>query len=69
MPPRQSFVHGCDNVLVREHRVGVLHPVFAKIAHFLGDQSVAEAELRPAHLNHGCFLRAFDAARSGRSRS
>ena len=52
MPPRQSLVHRCDNVLVREHRIGVLHPVFTKIAHFLGDQSVAEAELRPPHLNH-----------------
>ena len=52
MPSRQSLVHRRDNVLVREHRVGVLHPVFTKIAHFLGDQSVAEAELRPPHLNH-----------------
>ena len=52
MPFRQSLVHGRDDVLVREHRVGVLHPIFTKIADLLGDQSVAEAELRPPHLNH-----------------
>ena len=32
--------------------IGVLHPVFAKIAHFLRNQPVAEAALRPSHLNH-----------------
>src|SRR5262245_64116657 len=52
MPPRQSFVHGRNNGFVVQHPVGLLHPVFVKIAHFRGDQSVAEAELCPSHLNH-----------------
>jgi hypothetical protein len=69
MPFRQCLIHGCNNGFIRQHRIGVLHPVFAKIAHFLGNQPVAEAELPPSHLNHDAFLTAFDAARSGRSRS
>jgi hypothetical protein len=40
----------------------MLHPVFAKITHFLGNQSIAEAELYPPHLNHVAAPRAFDAA-------
>lgn len=28
------------------------HPIFAKIAHFLGNQAVAKDQLRPSHLNH-----------------
>jgi hypothetical protein len=31
---RQGLVYGCDNVLVRQNRVGVRHPAFAKIADF-----------------------------------
>jgi hypothetical protein len=49
---RQCLVHGCDNLLIRQHFVGMCHPVFAKIAHFLGNQAVAETELSPPHLNH-----------------
>ena len=49
---RQSLVHRRNNGLIRQHRIGVLHPVFAKIAHLLGNQPVAEAELPPPHLNH-----------------
>jgi hypothetical protein len=37
MPFRQSLVHGGDNGLIRQHRIGVFHPAFAKIAHFLRD--------------------------------
>jgi hypothetical protein len=55
-----------DNVLVR-HLIGVLHPVFAKIADLLSDQPVAEAKLPSPHLNHAAS--SFDTARSGRSRS
>jgi hypothetical protein len=62
MPPRQRFVHRCDNLLVRQNLIGVLHPVFAQIAHLLGDQSVTEAELRSSHLNHVAASRAVDAA-------
>ena len=58
----QSLVHDCDDVLIRQHRVGVFHPVFAKIAHFFGDQPVAKAELRSAHLNHAVLPSTFDAA-------
>lgn len=32
--------------------VGVLHPLFAKIAHFFGDQAAAEAKPYPPHRNH-----------------
>jgi hypothetical protein len=43
MPPRQRFVHRSYDLFIRQHPVGMSHPVFAKIAHFLGDQPVAEA--------------------------
>ena len=39
-------------MFVRQHLIGVCHPAFAEIAHFLSDQSIAEAELRASHLNH-----------------
>jgi hypothetical protein len=42
---RQSLVHGRNNRFIRQHRIGVLHPAFAKIAHLLSNQPVAEAEL------------------------
>ena len=42
--------------------IGVSHPVFAKIAHFVSDQTIAEIELDPPHLNHAAPLSAFDAA-------
>src|SRR3954471_24802755 len=46
----------------------MLHPAFTKIAHFLGNQPISKTELPASHRDHG-LLRAFDAARSGRSRS
>ena len=52
----QGLVHDRDNLLVRKHRIGVLHPVFTQIAHLLGNQSVAEAELGSTHVNHAASL-------------
>jgi hypothetical protein len=52
MPFRQRLVHDHDNVLVRQYLIGVLHPVFAKIADLLRDQPVPEAKLPSPHLNH-----------------
>jgi hypothetical protein len=51
----QCLVHGCNDIFIRQHRIGVLHLVLTKIAHFLGDQAVAETELPPPHLNHAAF--------------
>ena len=65
----QGVVHGRHDLLIRQHLIGVPHPVFAQIAHLFGDQSVAEAALGAPHLNHDFFLRDFDAATSGRSSS
>jgi len=62
MPPRQRLVNCRHDLLVRQHLIGVRHPLFAKIAHFLGDQPIAEAELCSPHLNHAVAPRAFDAA-------
>ena len=67
MPPRQRFVHRSYDLFIRQHPVGVFHPTFAKIAHFFGDQPVAKAELRSAHLNHVVLLSAFERG-SGRSK-
>jgi hypothetical protein len=69
MPFHQCFVHGGYYLLVRQRLIGVCHPAFAQIAHFLSDQSIAEAELRPSHLNHGLLLPRFAAVFSGRSKS
>ncbi|MCK1541911.1 hypothetical protein IVB12_07980 [Bradyrhizobium sp. 179] len=55
-------MHRGHDLLVRQHLIGVLHPLFAKITHLLGDQPIAKAELRPPHLNHLAAPRAFDAA-------
>ena len=52
MPSRQRLVHRSDDLFIRQHPVGMFHPTFAKIAHFFGDQAVAKAQLRSAHLNH-----------------
>jgi hypothetical protein len=56
MPFRQSLVHGRNDRFIRQHRIGVLHPVFAQITHFLRNQPVAKAELRSSHLNHAASL-------------
>ena len=68
MPPRQRFVHRSYDLFIRQHPVGVFHPAFAKIAHFFGDQSVAKAELRSAHLNHAVLPERLRCG-SGRSKS
>ena len=52
-PLRQSLVHRRHQQFIRQNLIGVLHPIFAKIVHLGGDQSVAEAQLRAPHLNHG----------------
>ena len=51
----EAIVYGVLDVIegkTKSNPVGVFHPTFAKIAHFFGDQAVAEAQLRSAHLNH-----------------
>ncbi len=48
----QCVVDDRDNLLIGQHFVGVFHPVFAKIAHFLRDQPIPETELPSPHLNH-----------------
>ncbi len=53
-------------VIFRMARVGALHPVFAKVAHYLCDQPIAKAALRVPHLDHAAT---FAAARAGRSSS
>jgi predicted phage-related endonuclease len=55
-PFRQRLIHGRNDALIRQHRISVLHPVFAKIAHFLSNQPLAEVELRSPHLNHAASL-------------
>ena len=70
MPLHQRFVHGSYDLFVRQHLIGVCHPAFAEIAHFLSNQSIAEAELSASHLNHGSSPRALprlspDAANRG----
>jgi hypothetical protein len=51
MPFRQGLVHGDDDLLIGQHGVGERHPGFAEVAHFLGNEPNAEAELRSSHLN------------------
>jgi hypothetical protein len=34
----------------------VCHPFFTKVAHLFGDQTLTEAELGAAHLNHGAVV-------------
>ena len=48
-----AFPDGRYQMLVLKHPVSVDHPVLAEIFHLLVDQSVAEAELRAPHFNHG----------------
>ncbi|MCK1738442.1 hypothetical protein IVA79_31855 [Bradyrhizobium sp. 138] len=45
-------MHRRHDLLVRQNLIGVLHLLFAKITHSLGDQPITKAELRPPHLNH-----------------
>jgi hypothetical protein len=69
MSPPQRFVNRRDDRLIVEQPIGVVHPSLAQIRHFVGDQSVAEAALRPPPLNHWRFLREPAVASSGRSSS
>ena len=62
MPLRQGVVYRRHDLFICQHLIGVLHPVFAKITHFVSDQTIAEIELDPPHLNHAVPLSAFDAA-------
>jgi hypothetical protein len=50
MPLQQRFVYCRHDLLVRQDLIGVLHPVFPQIAHFIDNQPIAEAELCPPHL-------------------
>ncbi len=45
MTLRQCVIYRADNLLVRQHVIGMLHPGFAKVAHFPGDQPIAKADL------------------------
>jgi hypothetical protein len=47
-----GLIHNRDNLFVRQHLIGMRHPAFAKIVHFLRDQPVAETQLLSPHLNH-----------------
>ena len=57
MPPRQSLVYRRHDFFVRQHLIGVSHPVFVQIPYFFRDQPIAEGALRPPRLNHGSFSR------------
>jgi len=37
MPLRERFVHSCDDLLIRENLIDVLHPSFTKITHLFSD--------------------------------
>jgi len=54
---------------VRQHLIGVSHPVFVQIPHLFRDQPIAEGALRPAASQSRFFLPRLGAAPSGRSRS
>jgi hypothetical protein len=69
MSPSQRSVDQTDDGLIVEQPIGVVHPALAQVLHFVGDQPVAEAALRPPYLDHGCFLRGRAAVWSGRSSS
>jgi hypothetical protein len=62
MPQRQGFVYCRHDLLVRQDLIGVVHPLFPQITHFLGDQPIAEVELCPPHFNHVDASRAVGAA-------
>jgi hypothetical protein len=53
MPLGQGLVDGRHDFLVRQYLIGVFHPVFVQILHFVGDQTVTKGALRPPRLNHG----------------
>jgi hypothetical protein len=55
--PERPAGRGCDSWGRRFARASYPAAIFAKIAYFLGDQPVVEAELRSAHLNHASSSR------------
>src|SRR5712664_2742552 len=67
MPLGQGLIDRRHDVLVAQHLIGVLHPLFVQILDFLGNQPVTKAALRPPCLDHGFFLARLGAAPSGRS--
>jgi len=62
VPLRQGVVYRRHDLFICQDLIGVSHPVFAKIAHFLSNKTIAETELGTPHLNHAVPLSAFDAA-------
>ena len=68
MALRQRFVYRRDDRIIRQQLIDVTHPCFAQIAHLLGDQAIAKAELRAAHLDHAAAFRGLR-RRSGRRSS
>src|SRR5438309_10581329 len=67
MPLGQGLVDRRHDLLVAQHPIGVLHPLFVQILDFLGNQPVTKGALRPPCLDHGFFLARLGAAPSGRS--
>ena len=51
----EGFVHGRHQRFIRQHLIGMRHPVFAQIVDLSSDQAVAEAALRAPHLNHAFY--------------
>ena len=52
MPPGQGLVNRRHDLRVVERLIGVFHPRFVQVLHFLGDQPVTEAALGTVGLNH-----------------
>src|ERR1700737_2947037 len=67
MPLGQGLVDRRHDLLVPQHPIGVLHPLFEQVLDLLGNQPVTKGALRPPGLNHGFFLARLGAAPSGRS--
>src|SRR6478735_3884216 len=49
---RQGLVGQLQQHRILQHGIDVAHPVFPEIAHFLGNEAVAEIELAAAELDH-----------------
>src|ERR1700730_17333599 len=67
MPLGESLVDRRHDLLVGQHPIGMLHPLFVQILDLLGNQPVTKAALCPPRLNQGFFLARLGAAPSGRS--
>jgi hypothetical protein len=55
MPLAQSFENSRHQLLIIEKCIGVRHPIFAQLRHFLGNQTLAKAELLATEFNHARF--------------